>query len=87
MPGYCVQYAYFKESDAVSRYVCPQCQLLLRDPVQPSCGHRICQSCADDLLDKYDPPKCPVPGCGEDYHCEDGTYVSSHHSLGKCVRI
>ncbi|CAF4363838.1 unnamed protein product, partial [Didymodactylos carnosus] len=28
------------------KFICPQCELLLRDPVQlTNCGHRICQSC------------------------------------------
>ncbi|CAF4263032.1 unnamed protein product, partial [Rotaria sordida] len=31
-----------------SKYICPVCTLILRDPVQLSkCGHRQCQSCFD----------------------------------------
>ena len=33
-----------------SVYICSHCLLLLRDPVQLiDCGHRLCQSCADEL--------------------------------------
>ena len=29
--------------------ICPCCEWLLRDPVQtPECGHRFCQSCAEE---------------------------------------
>jgi len=28
-----------------SCYMCPSCQLVLREPYQLNCGHRICQSC------------------------------------------
>jgi hypothetical protein len=32
-----------------SVYICPLCLFILRDPVQlTDCGHRICQSCADE---------------------------------------
>ncbi len=30
-------------------YICPHCSLLLRNPLQLiDCGHRLCQSCADE---------------------------------------
>ncbi|UJR08383.1 hypothetical protein I4U23_012654 [Adineta vaga] len=35
-----------------SIYICPKCSLLLRDPIQlTDCGHRLCQSCADEQSD------------------------------------
>jgi hypothetical protein len=37
-----------KES-LTSIYICSHCSLLLRDPVQlTDCGHRMCQSCANE---------------------------------------
>ena len=34
------------------RYLCPKCEHLLRDAVQPTCGHWLCQSCADETFEE-----------------------------------
>ena len=47
----------FKESGALARLLCPSCRNLLCDPVQPSCGHHLCRSCADMMIDNEFPPR------------------------------
>ena len=76
MPGVKVPRSVFKDADndAYARHSCPKCNLLLLDAVQPQCGHRICQSCADDILKKETAPCCPE--CGENFDDDDGAYVS-----------
>ena len=53
----------FKEKEALARFRCPSCRHLLRDPVQPSCGHRLCKSCVDTIIDNECPPHCPLEDC------------------------
>ena len=37
------------------RYRCPKCRYLLKDAVQVSCGHWMCQQCAKDIFEeKYE---------------------------------
>lgn len=31
----------------LKKYSCPRCEHILKDAVQLSCGHWLCQSCAD----------------------------------------
>ena len=71
-----VQKKIFKniDSETFARHTCPRCKLLLSEAVQPSCGHRICKSCADEILDTETTPHCPV--CDEEFDNEDGAYVS-----------
>ena len=76
MPGYALNKTLFKNQDALKRYLCPSCGLLLKDPVQPTCGHRLCKSCAKDILNDENHPICPHPACGEEFSDEDGTFVS-----------
>jgi len=38
------------KTDLWKKYLCPECGLVLKDAVQPSCGHWLCQSCADAIL-------------------------------------
>ena len=77
MPGYSIHSAIFKDRDALNRYLCPKCNKLLSDPVQPSCGHRMCKSCVEDMLaGRGGPPLCPSVDCGEAFEKEDGAYVS-----------
>ena len=78
MPGIKVQRKLFKnvDSETIARHTCPKCELLLRDAVQPSCGHRICKSCADEILVKETVPYCP--DCGEVFDSEDGAHVSTY---------
>ena len=33
------------------RYKCPKCGYLLKDAVQVSCGHWMCQQCAKDIFE------------------------------------
>ena len=76
MPGIPVQQKIFKgvDDETFTRHICPECKLVLRDAVQPACGHRICQSCADEILAKETSPCCPE--CNEPFEDEDGAYVS-----------
>ena len=64
----------------MTRYICSKCKLLLKDPVQFSCGHRICKSCADEILAKDFLPRCPKDDCGEVVEVEDGKYVVRKHA-------
>ena len=63
----------FLDSDNIQRYNCSRCKHLLRDAVQPSCGHWMCESCAKEHFESSSncsPPKCPV--CSEMLTSEDG---------------
>ena len=68
----------FKESDSLDRYSCVKCESLLQDPVQLSCGHRVCKICADELISNTasveTTPQCPE--CGDEISEEDGMKVS-----------
>ena len=77
MSGISVQRKIFKgvDDETFARHICPKCKLVLRDAVQPACGHRICQSCADEILAKETSPCCPE--CNEPFENEDGVYVRS----------
>ena len=64
----------FKESESLDRYSCIKCESLLKDPVQLSCGHRMCKHCADELIDNTEEtPLCPE--CGDEISEEDGAKV------------
>lgn len=70
----------FKDGESLDRYSCVKCNLLLQDPVQLSCGHRVCKICADELISETT-PQCPE--CGEEVSEEDGVkvdinYISTH---------
>ncbi|XP_066280948.1 TNF receptor-associated factor 3-like [Branchiostoma lanceolatum] len=43
------------------RYICPVCELVLREPVQTGCGHRYCKFCINQKLGEAT-PKCPLDG-------------------------
>ena len=84
MSGYNVPKENFRDGAAVDRLCCVECKLLLKDPVQISCGHRLCKSCADKLLDSGSAALCPE--CNEELEDEDGTMVSLYlnsNLLGK----
>ena len=77
MPGYSVSSDIFK--DGVfdrDRYVCLKCELLLKDPVQLCCGHRLCKSCAEDILAEKAPAQCPRQDCKQDFAQKAGVSVS-----------
>ena len=66
----------FADKDAYERLKCPHCKRLLNDPVQPSCGHRLCRVCANELIDSGpSPPRCPLEDCQEEFELEDGEPV------------
>lgn len=74
MPGNKVPKKIFKNSDSLHRYSCIECNLLLQDPVQLGCGHRVCKTCADELIANHEStPKCPE--CKEVIDEEDGAKV------------
>lgn len=41
MPGYKIS----TFSSELQRYLCPNCTFILREPIQLTCGHRLCRSC------------------------------------------
>ena len=41
------------------RYICPICKLLLCDPYQLGCGHRVCQPCRDEHRTTFHALSCP----------------------------
>ena len=66
----------FKESESLDRYSCVECDSLLQDPVQLSCGHRVCRHCADELIANTETtPQCPE--CDEEISEEDGAKVKN----------
>lgn len=38
--------------EQVDKYVCPKCDSILWEAVQTSCGHWLCNGCAEELFDK-----------------------------------
>ena len=38
--------------EELEKYQCPKCQYILRDAVQTSCGHWLCQGCAEEMFEK-----------------------------------
>lgn len=65
-----------KDRGALKNLQCPYCANLLRNPVQPACGHRLCQLCADKIIKTSTPPVCPQVDCEEEFTTEDGAHVS-----------
>ena len=39
-------------NDILTKYKCPKCTSVLKDAVQPSCGHWLCQGCAEEVFNK-----------------------------------
>ena len=67
----------FKDQQALKRFQCSLCRKLLREAVQPTCGHRLCQCCADQIVEKKRPPQCPQDDCDEYFLTfKSGYYVS-----------
>ena len=66
MPGHKLPRECVKDGDAFRRYVCPECNRLLKEAVQTSrCGHRFCKSCIDALLDLSTATPARCSQCGE----------------------
>ena len=49
MPGYNIGRSGVKNPQLFDDCKCSYCHLLLKDAVQPNCGHHLCQSCAEEL--------------------------------------
>ena len=79
----------FKNSGDFDRYSCLSCSGLLNDPVQLACGHRMCKSCAEDLVATAKKveiaPKCPDTDCNEELSDEGGAYVSQLNLSDECM--
>ena len=63
----------FKNKDDVNRFSCTHCKSILQEPVQIGCGHRLCRSCADELIATEPTPTCAE--CKEEITEEDGAKV------------
>ena len=48
--GHSVEKHIFQNLELWQKYVCPACDLLLKDAVQTSCGHWGCESCVNNIL-------------------------------------
>ena len=81
----------FKNKTDYDRYSCVKGAPvhILNDPVQLSCGHRLCRACADDLVAASKnaaehnpttasllPISCPAPDCNDPLDEDDGHYVT-----------
>ena len=66
----------FKDEENLGQYSCVKCNLLLQDPVQLSCGHRVCKICADELISNVDETTPQCPECGDEISDEDGMKVN-----------
>ncbi|XP_003385751.1 PREDICTED: TNF receptor-associated factor 2-like [Amphimedon queenslandica] len=60
--------------EQLEKYVCPKCDCILHDAVQTSCGHWLCNGCAEEFFDKKNEGTifCPRPDCDEELTNEDG---------------
>ena len=73
MPGYPFKDVIFKNNDYFPDFRCPECELLLKDPVQLlGCGHLLCKSCAEGIISRYPSPVCPEEDCREPFDDENG---------------
>lgn len=79
MPGIKLPKNVFKGDVAVDQFHCVSCKLLLRDPVQAACGHRLCKSCADEIIKNETTPQCTE--CGEGFDEEDGVQVRNREEF------
>ena len=61
----------FEDKEAPARLACSSCVKLLKEPVQFSCGHRICKACADSILESNE-HLCPQSDCQDEITEEDG---------------
>ena len=71
----------FKNRADFDRYSCSKGGHLLVEPVQLSCGHRLCRACADELIasevkSATTRVTCPAQDCNEEIDDEDGAYVN-----------
>jgi len=71
------------------KYICPSCHYLLRDAVQPSCGHWLCQTCAEDLFKSYSEENMYVSFVSNliiDLACITVIFFPFSISLPKCLK-
>ncbi|KAL5487187.1 hypothetical protein EMCRGX_G019761 [Ephydatia muelleri] len=54
------------------KYQCPSCRYLLKGAVQLSCGHWVCQACADRVFQTSSPPRCPRNDCNDELESTEG---------------
>ena len=47
--------------------------------MQAACGHRLCKTCADEIIKNEATPQCPE--CGEDFDEEDGVQARNRKLL------
>lgn len=73
MPGLNVPGDIFKDGIAYRKKICPSCTKLLRDPVRLTCGHNMCESCANGTLKPTISPRCPE--CKKILRHEDGAQL------------
>ena len=67
----------FEDPGLLKDRKCAYCGQLLRDPVQPSCGHRLCKSCADQIIQNPFLVCCPKEECKEKFSLfKNGKHVS-----------
>ncbi|XP_070563452.1 TNF receptor-associated factor 2-like isoform X2 [Ptychodera flava] len=71
MPGYPKQ--LFRNT-LESKYLCTKCELILKEPVQTSCGHRYCGPCIDDILKEPQQQLCIV--CGKSSNSDPASIIS-----------
>ena len=85
MPGIKLPKNVFKSDIAIDQFHCVNCKLLLKEPVQAACGHRLCKSCADEIIENETKPQCPE--CGEEFDEEDGVQVCNSKCMVKVPLI
>ncbi|XP_077986555.1 TNF receptor-associated factor 2-like [Glandiceps talaboti] len=67
MPGYSP--TILSEEDRDEKFLCVDCSMLLKAPLQSFCGHRFCKNCIDEKLrqgQNYECPKCVIEDPTED---------------------
>ena len=68
----------FKDKESLQRLSCSECCSVLDNPVQITCGHRLCKACADVLIAAGTSPRCPE--CKEEIEEEDGVKVNKKNT-------
>ena len=89
MPGF--EVPKFKDGLDSDRYVCERCSLLLKEPIKLRCGHRLCRSCAEDMLAQNTLAHCPRDDCKvtflQDEHGAPVSQYACNHSHRACMAV